>query len=382
MLARKLYEQLRQEAAALTIQKHFLRYVTRKSYLTTRSSAITLQTGLRGMTARNEFRFRKQTKAAITIQAHLRCHRAYSCYKSLQKAAIVSQCGWRRSVARKELRKLKMAARETGALKEAKDKLEKRLEELTWRLQFEKRLRTDLEEAKAQEIGKLQDALHAMQMQVEEVNVRVIKEREAARKAIIEAPPIIKETPVIVQDTARVDSLRAEVESLKALLLSEREAAEDARKACRDAEVRNTELADNLEDAERKKDQLQDSVQRFEEKLSNTESENQVLRRQALTMSPTGKVLSSRPKTTIIQRTPLNGNVSNGEAKNALENQDLLIKCITQDLGFSGGKPVAACVIYKCLLHWRSFEAERTGVFDSIIQTIASAIEVRILIHF
>lgn len=33
------------------------------------------------------------------------------------------------------------AARETGALKEAKDKLEKKVEELTWRLQFEKRLR-------------------------------------------------------------------------------------------------------------------------------------------------------------------------------------------------------------------------------------------------
>lgn len=36
------------------------------------------------------------------------------------------------------------AARETGALKEAKDKLEKRVEELTWRLQFEKRLRVIL----------------------------------------------------------------------------------------------------------------------------------------------------------------------------------------------------------------------------------------------
>lgn len=58
------------------------------------------------------------------------------------------------------------------------------------------------------------------------------------------------------------------------------------------------------------------------------------------------------------------------------ENQDLLIKCITQDLGFSGGKPVAACVIYKCLLHWRSFEVERTSVFDRIIQTIASSVEV------
>lgn len=33
------------------------------------------------------------------------------------------------------------ASRETGALKEAKDKLEKKVEDLTWRLQFEKRLR-------------------------------------------------------------------------------------------------------------------------------------------------------------------------------------------------------------------------------------------------
>lgn len=36
---------------------------------------------------------------------------------------------------------LLQAARETGALKEAKDKLEKRVEELTWRLELEKNLR-------------------------------------------------------------------------------------------------------------------------------------------------------------------------------------------------------------------------------------------------
>lgn len=36
------------------------------------------------------------------------------------------------------------AARETGALKEAKDKLEKKVEELTWRIQLEKRLRVIL----------------------------------------------------------------------------------------------------------------------------------------------------------------------------------------------------------------------------------------------
>ncbi|XP_043812992.1 myosin-17-like [Manihot esculenta] len=400
VLARKIFEQLRREAAALKIQRNFKRYTARKSYLTLYLSAVTLQTGLRAMTARDEFRFRKQTKAAIAIQAQLRRHIAYSYYKKLQRAALTSQCGWRRRVARRELRKLKMAARETGALKEAKDKLEKRVEELTWRLQLEKRLRTDLEEEKAQEIAKLQDALHAMQMQVEEANARVIKEREAARKAIEEAPPVIKETPVLVQDTLKVEQLMAEVQSLKASLLSERQAAEEARKACKDADARNSELSKKLIDSQQKVDQLQESVQRLEDKLSNSESENQVLRQQALTISPTGKSLYGRPKSIILQRNPENGNVANGEPKDMVvavsnvrepeseekpqkslnekqqENQDLLIKCISQNLGFSGGKPVAACIIYKCLLHWRSFEVERTSVFDCIIQTVASAIEV------
>lgn len=40
---------------------------------------------------------------------------------------------------------------------------------------------------------------------------------------------------------------------------------------------------------------------RLEEKLSNSESENQVLRQQALTMSPTGKAISGRPRMTILQ---------------------------------------------------------------------------------
>ncbi|KAH7651946.1 Non-specific serine/threonine protein kinase protein [Dioscorea alata] len=401
-LARKLYEHMRREAAAVKIQKNERRYFARKSYSTLRSSAIALQTGLRAMTARDEFRFRKRTKAAIIIQAYWRCHRDYSYYKNLQKATLTYQCAWRQRIARRELRQLKMAARETGALKEAKDKLEKRVEELTWRLSLEKRLRTDLEEVKAQEIAKLQETLHELQLQVEEANSLLIKEREAARKAIEDVPPVIKETPVLVQDTEKIDSLTAEVEQLKTSLISEREATEAAKKAYAEAQGKNSELVKKLEDAETRADQLQDSAQRLEEKISNLESENQVLRQQALAISPTARALSARPKSTIIQRTPDNGNVASNETKLALdlspalpnpkeleseekpqkslnekqqENQDLLIKCISQDLGFSGGRPIAACLIYKSLLHWRSFEVERTSVFDRIIQTIGSAIE-------
>lgn len=50
---------------------------------------------------------------------------------------------------------------------------------------------------------------------------------------------------------------------IQASLLAERQAAEETRKARTDAEVRNAELVNKLEDSERKVDQLQDSVQRF-----------------------------------------------------------------------------------------------------------------------
>lgn len=58
------------------------------------------------------------------------------------------------------------------------------------------------------------------------------------------------------------------------------------------------------------------------------------------------------------------------------ENQELLVRCITQHLGFACSRPIAACIIYKCLLHWRSFEVERTSVFDKLIQSVGHAIEV------
>lgn len=62
------------------------------------------------------------------------------------------------------------------------------------------------------------------------------------------------------------------------------------------------------------------------------------------------------------------------------ESVDMLIKCIVNTLGFSQNKPVAAFTIYKCLLHWSSFEAERTNVFDRLVSTFGLAIKVLFLL--
>ncbi|GFZ01423.1 myosin family protein with Dil domain-containing protein [Actinidia rufa] len=261
-LACKLYENMKREAAALKIQTNLRRHLARTTYTRLKFSVLVLQTGLRAMAACKVFRCRNQTKASIIIQAHWRGHRAFLYYKKLKWASIVSQCRWRGRIARRELRKLKMAARETGALKEAKDKLEKQVEELSWRLQLEKRLRIDLEEAKGQEIAKLQNSLQAMQNKVDETNALLVIEREAAQKAMEEASSVVKETPVLVQDTEKIETLTTEVENLKALLQSEKERADDAERKCANSLESSEEMRKKLEETERRVHQLQDSLNR------------------------------------------------------------------------------------------------------------------------
>ena len=45
-------------------------------------------------------------------------------------------------------------------------------------------------------------------------------------------------------------------------------------------------------------------------------------------------------------------------------------------IGKFHGKPVAALTIYKCLMRWKIFEAEKTSIFDRIVPVFGSAIEV------
>ncbi|KAJ6941590.1 myosin-6 [Populus alba x Populus x berolinensis] len=396
-IARHFYENMRREAASLRIQRDLRMYIARKAYKDLCYSAISIQTGMRGMAARDDLRFRRQTRAAIMIQSQCRKYLARLHYKKLKKAAITTQCAWRGRVARKELRNLKMAARETGALQAAKNKLEKQVEELTWRLQLEKRMRADVEEAKTQENAKLQSALQEMQLQFKETKEMLVKEREAAIK-VAEKVPVIQEVPVV--DHVALEKLAIENEKLKALVTSlEKKIDETEKKFEETSRISEERLKQALE-AESKIVELKTAMHRLEEKFSDIETENQVLRQQGLLQTP-AKKLSERPPIPPTQSLE-NGHHPNDENKanepqsatpvktygtesdskfrrshieRQHENIDALINCVTNNIGFSHGKPVAALTIYRCLLHWKSFEAERTSVFDRLIQMIGSAIE-------
>ncbi|XP_056169848.1 myosin-6-like isoform X9 [Syzygium oleosum] len=388
-VARCRFENMRREAACLKIQRVWRMCLARQVYINLYSSALSIQTGLRGMAARDELRHRKQTRAAVILQSHCRKYLVRAYYLTLKKAAITTQCAWRGRVARRELRKLKLAAKETGALQAAKTMLEKQVEELTWRLQLEKRMRADIEEAKTQENVKLKSALQEMQLQFEETKAMLVKEREAAQKAA-EQEPIVQEVPVV--DHELMNKLAAENEKLKALVSSlEKKIDETERKYEETNKLSEERLKQALE-AESKMIELKMNMQRLEEKLSDMEADEQVLRRQALMNAPVKKM--SEHLAVNKDQPWENGHhdpqsatptkKADGESDNKLrrsfvekqhENVDALMRCVTQDLGFSEGVPVAAFTIYKCLLHWRSLEAERTNVFDRLIQMIGSAIE-------
>ncbi|XP_057781954.1 myosin-6-like [Salvia miltiorrhiza] len=394
-LTRHVYESMRREVACLRIQRDLRMHLARKAYQELCSSAVCIQTGMRGMAARNELRFRWRTRAAILIQSHCRKFLARSEYMKLKKATITTQCAWRSKVARAELRKLKMAARETGALQAAKNKLEKQVEELTWRLQLEKRMRTDLEEAKTQENTKLQTALQELQLQFKETKDMLFKEREVSKRAA-EQVPVIQEVPVI--DHEMMDKLSAENENLKALVSSLETKIIETEKKYEETNKLSEERLKQAMDAESVIVKLKTNMHTLQEKISDMETENKILRQQTLLSTSKGvpghplefgtKALenghhaSESMRNNDIPHTPAKAYETPDSKprrpptdRQQHEDVDTLMECVTKDVGFSQGKPVAAFTIYKSLLHWRSFEAERTSVFDRLIQMIGSAIE-------
>ncbi|XP_042446653.1 myosin-12-like [Zingiber officinale] len=380
-LARKLYESLRREAAAIHIQKNACSYAVRKYYTKLRANAIVIQTGLRAMAANVEYRQRRRNKAAIIIQA----------------------------------------ARETGALKEAKDKLEKKVEELTWRLNVEKQMRSEIEDVKGKEIAKLETALQEMQEKLDAAHEAIKKEKEASRIIIEQAAPVVREVPVV--DNTKLDLLRSYNNQLEAELSIFKSKSEEFEGKYNEAQQRIEQLLKVTEESSSKIGQMQEKIQRLETNLSSLESENKILRQQALVASSdedlSAVIKSRESKISILesenqlhddQPAPIyqpNANsktiepqgikqpaaVSQVPDPEALvpdapalskqesltdqqqENYDALIQCLTEYKRFENKRPAAAFIVFKSLLQWHSFEAEKTNIFDQIIQTIKSSIK-------
>ncbi|XP_057547407.1 myosin-6 [Amaranthus tricolor] len=366
-IARSVFEHKKREAASLRIQQELRRHLARKCYIELLSSAVNIERGMRGMAARCELRFRKQTRAAIIIQSQCRKHSTQHCYKRMRKAAIVTQCGWRVKMAKRELRKLKMASKEAGKLKEAKDNLEKEVKELTRRLQLEKQMRDELEELKKKENESLQLALQEMEKQFQATKTLLMKERGESVKKAPEYVSNVQEVTIL--DDQLMAKITVENEQLKGIVGSLEQKINEMHKLS-EGRLKQAQEAESMVI------ELKTAKQRLEEKIAYMETEC----KSKMSDYPSfGNVHMNEANKDVTSGTPRKPFGTDSLRKSQMERQrelsDFLIKCVSGDVGFSQGKPVAAFTMYKCLLHWKSFEEERTNVFDRLTELISSAFQ-------
>ncbi|KAK8473011.1 hypothetical protein PHAVU_001G043001 [Phaseolus vulgaris] len=340
-------------------------WLTRHAHLKLNFSAITIQSHVRGFVTRQRFLHVKEHRAATFVQE----------------------------------------ANEAGALRLAKSKLEKQLEDLTWRLHLEKKIRVSNEEAKKIEISKLQKMLEALNLELDAA--KLAKINECNKNAVLQnqLELSVKEKSALKRELVAVDELRKENALLKVSL-----DAFERKYMTLELELVNAQKGrdanmEKLRELEEKCSQLEQNEKKLEEKLMSLEDENRVLRQKALSTplksnrpgfaksisDKYSSAITSRTerKTTYESPTPTkliapftlgltDSRRSKLTAEKHQDNYEFLSKCIKENLGFKNGKPIAARIIYKCLLHWHSFESERTTIFDSIIEGINEALKVRV----
>uniref|UniRef100_A0A0E0QYN5 Myosin motor domain-containing protein n=1 Tax=Oryza rufipogon TaxID=4529 RepID=A0A0E0QYN5_ORYRU len=382
------------EKAARIVQGRFRTFVACKEFHSTKKASVSLQaycralviqSGVRYMLAIQKLLQLKNNKAATIIQALWRMKKLYDFHRQYRHATILIQCCWRQKLAKRAFRNLKQAAYETGALREAKGKLERSLEDLTLRFTLERRQRVAAEESKALEVSKLLKIVESLKCELEAANEEKINGCKEVASMQQQLGLSIKDQELLHSNLAQIEELKRENTLLKGKNAEMEQELLKAQKCSHDN-------MDKLHGVERNYLHLRDNLKNLEDKISNLEDENHLLRQKALSLSPRHSRTMSHPigsspcspksliESSPVKIVPLPHNPtelrrSRMNSERHEEYHELLQRCIKDDMGFKKGKPVAACVIYKCLLHWGVFEAERTTIFDFIIQNINTVLK-------
>ncbi|KAH7835175.1 hypothetical protein Vadar_023570 [Vaccinium darrowii] len=403
-LAQKRYSEKREASSAISIQKYVRRWLLAGAYTELRFSTLLIQSSIRGFLARQSFMHRNEHKAAMLIQSYWRMCKVRSAFRHRQANIIAIQCLWRQKLAKRELRRLKKEANETGALRLAKTKLEKQLEDITWRFQLEKKLRVSNEEAKSLEISKLLKTVESLRLGLDAAKMATVN--ECNKNAVLQ-----KQLELSMKEKSAMEGemvVVAELRNENAILKNSVNALEKRNSILEQEIVKAKECTNDtmkkLWEVEKTCSQLQQKLQRFEEKVCSLEEENHVLRQKTLSASPKsnrpgfvkpflekytgGLALPYADRKSVYETptptkliAPLSQGLSDSRrtkltTEKHQENYEFLSSCIKEDLGFKDGKPVAACVVYKCLVHWHAFESERTSIFDYIIEGINDVLKV------
>ncbi|KAG2654452.1 protein OPAQUE1 [Panicum virgatum] len=402
-LARKMYAIRRETAAAVIVQKYVRRWLLRRAHLQACLAALLIQSYVRGCITRRYFSAIREHKAATVIQSTWRRRKVVMLFQHYRQATVAIQCAWRQKLARRELRRLKMAANEAGALREAKNKLEKKMDDLALRLTLERRLRAASEESKSSEILKRDKIIESLSAECAAAKSAAQIEHDKNLLLQRQLDDSLREITLLQSKRIMTTEAEKENSNLKNLVESLSVKNSILEKELNVARKSSDDTMEKLKDVEGKCNHLQQNLDKLQEKLTNLENENHVLRQKAFN-TPTMNNLVVAPKT-LSEKFAASTGLPKCESKSTFEsptptkylapltqtltgsrrsrlpverheeNHEILLRCIKENLGFKDGKPVAACIIYKCLLHWRAFESERTAIFDHVIEAINDVVK-------
>ncbi|CAH9146684.1 unnamed protein product [Cuscuta epithymum] len=397
-LARLLYTSLREASASLVIQKYVRRWILKHSYVKLYATTLVMQSSIRGFMCRRKFLHQKENKAASIVQANWRMCKVRSAFHNHRSNIIAIQCLWRQKLARRELRKLKQEANEAGALRLAKTKLEKQLEDVTLRFRLEKKSRISFEEAKVMEISKLKKTVESLSLELDAARLATVNEINKSAVIQRQLELSMKEKTALEREEAAITELKNENAFLKKSLAALEERNTTLERELVSAKEEASGTLTKLKDAEKACSLLQRNLKSLEGNLSSLEDENLVLHQKALSSRSnragfskpfldklSGAVtLHSADRKSIYETPPpvkpitlfSEGFSDSRRGKVTNEKYEILSLCIKEKLGFQDGKPVAACLIFTCLLRWHAFESEKTPIFEFIVETINGVLQI------
>ena len=388
MKARKRAKNIRENRAALKLQTKWRASYQRKQYLEIRQATITMQSAYRSKVAQNKLLALKYEKSARVIQNSWRVHVARRELVMARRSAVKIQTAWRGKLARKELRRLKIEAREVGGLVKAKNELSQKVEALNVQVELARKAKETAQKEHEVDRAKMEDmqtsiaALESAAAKAAEETVsreqRILDEAAAREKAEAATAAALAQVAEL-EAKANAGPSEEELAAQKAAAEANDAAAAEAAERIKAVETENAELKKIL-------DSMQRENERFMNKIQELEQERVVLQEQVRdarsrgAMFASGVVAGSRRGSLGLA----NSGQSDGSAKdmmlssaeskrdNAGDHKALLI-CLKDEIGFSNGRPLAACLIFRCLLEWRCFEQEKTNIFEQIITTVTES---------
>eukprot|EP00775_Hariotina_reticulata_P007220 gene7220-7433_t len=393
MLARRDARALRQQKAATAIQTAYRRHKMRQQYQEVLHNITHLQALWRGFAARQQYAEMQRQRSALVIQSNWRGNTQRAEYRAMRSAAVVLQNAFRCKSAAVELRHLKAEAREANKLLEDKKALEAKMKEVHATLELVQGQRNelrqevkDLKAALAEAHSAQQSATAEREALLDAAKAEAAAQLQAAREAAEAAAAALAEAKAVAM--AEAGRLAADKTELDRQLKVAQDYIQRLMAEKSDLDKRfhgmKDELITRLQNACAQRDEA-----RAQESLmgAGAAAGSPAAAAAAAAMGGPEHVPGQHEVRAAgsgggAQETELERRTRELQAKQQQliqekrkQEEEKLLAALATPMGFHKGKPLAALVVFRSCLQWRAFQADRTSVFDRIIQVIGSQIE-------